>query len=101
MITATASFRIALGKNVEAMEYLAKVTRHIKDLTGSDYRILTRIAGPAGQVILATSHDSVAAWDAARSKIYADAAWQKMSADAGSAGLFLPGSVETALWQES
>lgn len=101
MLLGTVSFTIASGKNAEAMEYLAKVASHIKSLTGLEYRILTRITGPVGQVVLSTTYSNASAWEAARTKIYGDPAWQKMSAEAGKTGLFASGSVEVALWQEA
>ncbi|HZL00517.1 MAG TPA: hypothetical protein VFC47_11520 [Caulobacteraceae bacterium] len=101
MMLITASFVIAGGKTAEAMEYLTKVAGHIKSLTGSEYRILSRLTGAGGHVVLSTTHENAAAWEAARMKIYGDATWQKMTADAGTAGLFAPGSIELALWQES
>jgi len=100
MLLATASFRIAPGKNGPAIEYLHKVTKHIKSATGTDYRILMRVAGPAGLVVISAEHKDAKEWDASRAKIGADKAWQKMVADAGTAGLFISGSVETALWEE-
>jgi hypothetical protein len=101
MMLATVSFRIAPGKNAEAMAYLGQVTKHITGLTGTDYQTLTRVAGPVGHVVISTSYDSAADWDAARTKIAADPGFQKMVADAGAAGLFIAGSVEQALWHVS
>jgi len=101
MLLVTASFVIAPGKTMEAMEYLKKVAGHIKSLAGSDYRILSRLTGAVGHAVLSTTHENAAAWEAARLKIYGDAAWQKMTADAGNAGLFAPGSIELNLWQEA
>jgi hypothetical protein len=99
MLLATASFRIAPGKNGPALEYLHKVVKHIKSVTGTDYRVLSRLVGPAGHVVLSAEHKDAKEWDASRAKISADKAWQKMVTDAGTAGLFIPGSVETALWE--
>lgn len=101
MIISTVSFRIAPGKNLEAMEYLGKLARHIKTLEGSELRILTRLGGPIGHVVLSGSYADLNAWDAVRTKLSGDATFQKMAADAGNAGLFIPGSVESALWAES
>ena len=93
-------FRVAPGKNQEATAYLKKVTAHLKSVTGSDSRIFTRLAGPNGQMMVASTWDNVAAWDAARQKQVSDAAFQKMAADAGTAGIWVPGSIETAVWEE-
>jgi len=101
MIVATVSFRIAPGKNLEAVEYLGKLTRHIKSLTGHEQRILTRLGGPVGHVILSGQYEDLNAWDHMRSKLTSDPTFQKMTTEAGNAGLFIPGSVESALWQES
>ena len=93
-------FRVAPGKNQEATEYLKKVTAHLKTVTGNESRIFTRVAGPVGQMMVVGSWDSVAAWDAGRRKQVADAGFQKMATDAGNAGLWIPGSIEQAVWEE-
>ncbi|MGD0192805.1 MAG: hypothetical protein ABSD74_18860 [Rhizomicrobium sp.] len=96
----TVSFMIAPGKNIAAMKYLGEVAHHFKHVTGADIRILTQLAGPTGHVVLSSEHDNVGAWDAARIKFAADTGFQKMMIDAGSSGLFIAGSVTSALWQE-
>ena len=100
MIVSTVSFRIAPGKNQPALAYLHDLAGHLKSLNGVDYRVMLQIAGPIGHALLASSFETVAAWDAGRSKTQADATFQKMTADAGAAGLFLPGTAEMSLWQD-
>lgn len=101
MIYSTIVFRIAPGHNADATAYLARIAQHITGLTGANYQRLTRLGGPAGQVALLASFNSLAEWDAARTKIAADPAWLKMADDAGKAGYFIAGSVETSIWQVS
>jgi hypothetical protein len=101
MIVSTASFRIAPGKNQPALAYLHEVASHLKRLNGVDYRVMLQVAGPIGHALLASNFETVAAWDAARSKGQGDATFQKMAADAGAAGYFLPGSIEISLWQDA
>jgi hypothetical protein len=100
MIITTISFRAAPGKNLEAVEYLQKIARDVKKLTGTDVRVATQLAGPAGHYIVSSSYDSVAKWDESRQKTASDASLQKAVVDAGKNGLFIPGSVTSALWQE-
>ena len=63
-------------------------------------RLATQLAGPAGHFIISSSYDSVAKWDELRLKVQNDASIQKLIVDAGKNGLFIPGSVTSALWQE-
>ena len=88
-------FQAAPGKMQEAVAHLGKVAVHLKSITGNDYRVFTQLAGPVGHIMIASTWESVAAWDAARKKTTADAAWQKMVKDA--AGLWIAGSIESAL----
>ncbi len=100
-VVGSVQFRVAPGKNAEATAYLAKVAAHLKSLNGNDYRVLTQLAGPVGHMMIVSSWDTVAAWDAARLKNASDAGFQKMASDAAAAGLWLPGSIESALWQDA
>jgi len=100
-VVGTVQFRVAPGKNAEATAYLGKVAAHLKGLNGTEYLVLTQLAGPVGHMMIASTWDSIAAWDAARVKAASDAAWQKTAGDAAAAGLWMiPGSIESALWQD-
>ena len=98
-ITTTVSFRVAQGKNHEALEYLQGIVRHIKKVSGTDIRILTQLGGPLGHYVLVGTYDNLTAWDEARTKFTSDPAFQKLQVQAGEQGLFIPGSVESALYQ--
>jgi len=100
MIITTISFRAAPGKNLEVVEYLQKIARDVKRLTGTEVRVATQLAGPAGHYIVSSTYESVAKWDESRAKMAGDASLQKYIADAGKNGLFIPGSITSALWQE-
>lgn len=100
MIYSTVSFRVAPGKNFEANEYFHTVARQVKKITGSDVRILQQLAGPMGHFVLSSTYDTLAEWDQARTKIQNDSAFQKLVAEAGKDGLFIPGSVTAAVWQQ-
>jgi hypothetical protein len=100
MITMTISYRVAPGKNLEATEYLQRIAREVKKVTGTDVRLATQLVGPAGHYVLSGQYDSVSKWDEARNKVQNDPAFQKLVIEAGTSGLFLPGTVETALWQQ-
>jgi hypothetical protein len=93
-------FRVAPGKNQEAIAYLHKVAAHLKGVTGADYRIFSQVAGPIGHMMIASTWDSVAAWDAGRQKQVAEAGFQKLANDAATAGLWIAGSIEAAVWEE-
>jgi quinol monooxygenase YgiN len=99
MIIATVSYRVAPGKNLEAVEYLQKVAREVKKVAGTDFHLSTQLAGPAGHFLLSAQYESVAKWDEARNKVANDPTFQKLLVESGTQGLFIPGTVETALWQ--
>ncbi len=100
MIIATISFTVAPGKNFEAAEYFQQVVRHVKKLTDVDVRVLNQLGGPMGHFVLSSQYDTLAAWDAARTKIQHDTSFQKQVAEAGKDGLFVPGSVVSAIYQQ-
>jgi quinol monooxygenase YgiN len=100
MITATISFTVAPGKNFEAAEYFQQVVRHVKKLTDVDARVLNQLGGPMGHFVLVSQYETLAAWDTARTKIARDTPFQKMVAEAGKDGIFLPGSVVSAIYQQ-
>jgi len=100
MITSTLSFRVAPGKNHEANEYFHTIVRQVKKLTGTDIRILAQLGGPMGHFVLSSSYDSLSAWEESRSKIQNDLPFQKLVTQAGNDGLFIAGSVTSALWQQ-
>jgi len=100
MIFSTLSFLVAPGKNLEANEYFHTVVRQVKKLTGTDVRILSQLGGPMGHFVLSSSFDSLSEWDQARTKIQNDVPFQKLIAQAGNDGLFIPGSVKSSIWQQ-
>ena len=100
MITTTISFMVAPGKNHEATEYFQTIVRHVKKLAGADVRVLTQLGGPMGHFILSTTYPTLNDWDQARTKIQSDAPFQKLVTQAGNDGLFNPGSVHSAIWQQ-
>lgn len=100
MYTSTISFMVAPGKNMEANEYFHTVARHVKKITGTEVRILTQLGGQVGHFVLSTQFDTLGEWETARTKIQNDTPFQKQVAQAGNDGLFIPGSVTTAIWQQ-
>ena len=100
MIITTISFTVAPGKNHEALEYFHQVVRDVKKLTGTDVRLLNQLGGPMGHFVLSSQYETLGAWDQARTKITSDTAFQKLVAQAGKDGLFIPGSVTSAIWQQ-
>ena len=100
MITSTLSFRVAPGKNMEASEYFHTVVRQVKKITGTEVHILTQLGGPMGHFVISGQYETITAWDQMRQKITGDITFQKMVAEAGTAGLFIPGSVTSAIWQQ-
>jgi hypothetical protein len=99
MITTSVSFRVATGKNAEALEYLQSIVRQAKKLSGAELRILTRLGGPIGQYVITGQYEDLNAWNAARSKLTLDPTFQKLQAGAATAGLFVPGTTESALFE--
>lgn len=100
MIIGTVSFMVAPGKNREALEYFQQIVREVKKLAGTEMRILTQLGGPMGHFIMSGQYETITAWDQMRQKITGDTSFQKMVAEAGNAGLFIPGSVTSAIWQQ-
>ena len=100
MIIATISFSVAPGKNFEAAEYFQQVVRHVKKLTDVDVRVLNQLGGPMGHFVLSSQYETLTAWDAARTKTQHDTPFQKLVAEAGKEGLFIPGSVVSAIYQQ-
>jgi hypothetical protein len=91
------SFRVAPGKNADAVKYFKKLLPHIKKLTGAELELATQLAGPAGHYIVTGRYKNVADWDAMRLKVANDAATQKMITE--NAALFIAGTTTSALWQ--
>ena len=100
MITSTLSFRVAPGKNLEANEYFHTVVRQVKKITGTEVRILAQLGGPMGHFVLSSTFDTLSEWELSRTKIQNDIPFQKLIAQAGNDGLFIPGSVTSAIWQQ-
>lgn len=100
MVITTISFMVAPGKNHEALEYFHQIVREVKKLSGTDVRLLTQLGGPMGHFVLSSQYETLAAWDQARTKITGDTAFQKLVTQAGKDGLFIPGSVTSAIWQQ-
>jgi DNA-binding transcriptional regulator YiaG len=91
---------VAPGKNMEANEYFHTVARQVKKITGTDIRILNQLGGPMGHFVLSSTFDTLSAWEQMRTKLQSDVPFQKLVAQAGNDGLFIPGSVTSGLWQQ-
>jgi len=100
MIYSTISFLVAPGKNLEANEYFHTVVRQVKKITGSEVRILNQLGGQMGHFLLSSTYDSISEWDQARTKLQNDVQFQKLIAQAGNDGLFIPGEVKSSIWQQ-
>ena len=100
MIYSTVSFLVAPGKNLEANEYFHTVVRQVKKITGSEVRILNQLGGQMGHFVLSSTYDNINEWDQARTKLQNDVQFQKLVAQAGNDGLFIPGEVKSSIWQQ-
>ena len=100
MIYSTVSFLVAPGKNLEANEYFHTVVRQVKKITGSEVRILNQLGGQMGHFVLSSTYDNISEWDQARTKLQNDVQFQKLIAQAGNDGLFIPGEVKSSIWQQ-
>lgn len=100
MITVTITYQAAMGKNAEAVEFLHRYAAHLKELTGSDRRLLNRVGGPMGQFIVVASYDDLAAFEAARSKIMGSSTTQRLMAQAAADQVFSV-APEMALWADA
>ena len=98
MITTTVSFRVAPGKNAEALEYLQSVVRQAKKASGTDLRLVNQLGGPIGHYVIVGSYENLNAWDDARTKLTTDPAFVKLQIQA--AEVFVPGSIESAIYKE-
>ncbi len=100
MIITTISFMVAPGKNMEANEYFHTLVRQVKKLTGTEATILTQLGGPMGHFVLRAQYDTLSDWDQSRTKIQNDVPFQKLVAQAGNDGLFIPGTITSSIWQQ-
>lgn len=100
MIYSTISFLVAPGKNLEANEYFHTIVRQVKKVAGTEVRILNQLGGPMGHFLLSSTFDTLTEWDQARTKLQNDVPFQKLIAQAGNDGLFLPGEVKSSIWQQ-
>lgn len=100
MITTTVSFRVATGKNAEALEFFQGVARQAKKLSGTDLRIVTQLGGPIGHYVLVGTYESLGAYEEARTKLISDPAFHKLQVQAGELNLFVPGTTESAIYQQ-
>jgi hypothetical protein len=100
MFYSQVSFLVAPGKNLEANEYFHTVARQVKKITGTEVRILNQLGGQMGHFALSSTYDSINEWDQARTKLQNDVQFQKLVAQGGNDGLFLPGSVKSSIWQQ-
>ena len=53
-----------------------------------------------GHFALLSTYDSLSDWDQARTKLQNDVSFQKLIAQAGNDGLFIPGEIKSAIWQQ-
>jgi hypothetical protein len=100
MITTTVSFRVAPGKNAEALEYLQSVVRTAKKASGTELRLVTQLGGAIGHYVIVGTYEHLNAWDDARTKLTEDPGFQKLQIKSGEDGLFVPGSIESAIYKE-
>lgn len=100
MLYSNVSFMVAPGKNLDANEYFHTVARQVKKITGVEVKILTQLGGPMGHFVLLSQYDSITEWDQARTKLQNDTSFQKLIAQAGNDGLFIPGEVKSSIWQQ-
>ena len=100
MITTTVSFRVATGKNAEALEHLQSVSRLVKKHSGADVRILTQIGGPIGHYVLVGQYENLAAFEETRTKLTSDPSFVKLQVQSGELNLFVPGTIESAIYQQ-
>jgi hypothetical protein len=100
MIITTLSFMVAPGKNMEANEYFHTVVRQVKKITGTDVSVLTQLGGPMGHFVLRSQYNNLSEWEQMRTKIQNDVPFQKLVAQAGNDGLFIPGSIVSSIWQQ-
>lgn len=100
MIYSNISFLTAPGKNLEASEYFHTIVRQVKKITGTEVRILNQLGGPMGHFVLSSTFDTLTEWDQTRTKLQNDVPFQKLIAQAGNDGLFLPGEVKSSIWQQ-
>jgi hypothetical protein len=98
MIVTTVSFMAAPGRNLEAVEFLQKVSREARKVNGTEARLHQQLGGPVGHYLLATEYDSLTKYDEARLKFQSDPSIQKLIVDSGKSGLFVPGTTTSAIW---
>jgi hypothetical protein len=53
-----------------------------------------------GHFVLSSQYETLAEWDQVRTKLQNDVQFQKLVAQGGNDGLFIPGSVTSEIWQQ-
>ena len=59
-----------------------------------------QIGSQMGHFLISGSYDSMSKFDEARMKIQNDTSLQKLIAEAGNDGLFIPGTTTSSIWEK-
>jgi quinol monooxygenase YgiN len=99
MYVITMEVDVSPDKAGAALAQLKKIVEHRKAKTGKDTRLLTRVTGVQGRVILIADYESLEAWERARADNAVDAEWRTLFSDAAKEGLFAA-PLNLTLWAE-
>ena len=96
-VTYTVTTRIA-GSPQEALVWAAEMTNYIKENHNDTMRCLSRVGGPQGEIVFASSVADLAALQEQLQKIQDDSGYMERVNNAISGGLINTTSTETAIW---
>jgi hypothetical protein len=97
MITFVRSVKIAPGKLAEIIAFSHQVVKHVKDKHGVQIQLTMPIGGNPNRIGYVTTYPNLAEFEAASTKLAADADYQKLVA--ANAANTIPGSVHDELWR--
>ena len=96
MITFVRTVNIAPGKNHQAISFAHQVTKMVEAKVGNKANIMMPIGGNPGRIGWVASYDTLAAFEAASTKLLPDPDYMKLVES--SAAYFMPGSTHDELW---
>jgi len=99
MITFTRVAEIAPGKFREAMEFAAAVSKHVGEKHAMKLAVSLPFGGNPNRIQWASQYATMAELDAVASKLAADVDY--MALIAGSANVFIAGSVFDEIWRSA
>ena len=88
------------GKTQQAWEFAIKLVNYINDhFPGAKTEVLQQVGGGTSRVVFLSQHDSLAAYEAHREKVEADAGRQQLIDEGTEQGLFITSSIRSGIFR--